>query len=314
MHQFREFYLPSTDGEHMLHVCSWLPEGNPRGVVQLSHGIAEYAARYDHYAGYLADRGYYVIGNDHLGHGKTAPSEKELVYPGKAGGWLTMAEDLFTVYQHARPLYPGVPYVLLGHSMGSFLARSFLILHPGCVDGCILSGTGQEAAAVVKAGSLLTGVLSLVKGGNSYLPLVQNLCFGSYNKKIKTPCTKSDWLSRDPAQVAAYLADPLCGGDTSTAMARELLFGLQYIWKGKNLRQMDRSTPIYLYSGEADPVGTYGKGVKKVARRLQKLGCTQVTVKLYPEGRHEMHNELNRRQVYHDTLEWLRTLEGGKEA
>ncbi len=312
MPDLQEFTLPSTDGIHSLHICCWQPTGTVRGVVQLSHGISEYVARYDHYARFLAENGFVVLGNDHLGFGGTVTTPEELGYPGKPGAWLHMVDDLYTVCQYGKRTYPDLPYVLLGHSMGSFLARSFLIRYPQEVDGCILSGTGQEASAVVRSGSLLVKLLRRLKGGTSHLPLIQTLCFGTYNNKVPNPRTSNDWLSRDAAQVDAYNADPLCGMTTSTAMADELLFGLQYIWKGSNLKQMNRSTPLYLYAGDQDPVGQYGKGVQRVAERFRSLGCQSVTVRLYPDGRHEMHNEYNRSEVYADTLAWLTTLiEGG---
>lgn len=305
MSSFTEFTLPSTDGIHKLHVCAWLPEGEPKAIVQISHGIAEYAARYDRYARVLASHGYYVVANDHLGHGLTAQSREELGYPGEEGGWLHMADDLHVVSQHVRGDYPALPYILLGHSMGSFLARTYLIRYPGQVDGCILSGTGQEPAGAVRSGEALAAALKKAQKGSSKVAMIQKLMFGNYVKKIDHPRTPQDWLSRDPGEVDAYRADPMCGAPVSTALACELLFGLRYIWNPENLARMDRNTPIYFYSGDADPVGSYGKGVQKVAERFKALGCRDVTVKLYPGGRHEMHNETNREEVYRDTLRWL---------
>ncbi|MCD8145452.1 MAG: alpha/beta hydrolase [Oscillospiraceae bacterium] len=189
MCSFTEFTLPSSDGVHTLHVCAWRPEGTPKGVVQISHGIAEHILRYDRYARVLADHGYFVVGNDHLGHGTTADGPRELGYPGEDGGWLHMADDLHRVCQHTRGEYPTLPYVLLGHSMGSFLARTFLIRYPGQVDGCILSGTGQEAAATVRLGGALANAIKRARGGSSRLDIIQKLCFGSFNKKIQSPRT-----------------------------------------------------------------------------------------------------------------------------
>jgi alpha-beta hydrolase superfamily lysophospholipase len=301
----RTFSLPSSDGEHELNVVTWTPEGEPKGVVQISHGIAEHIERYDNYARVLAEAGYFVVGNDHLGHGKTARNPEELGYTTEKAGWFKMCADLEWVRRWVRESYPDLPYVLLGHSMGSFLARTYLIRYPGKVDGCILSGTGQESAAVINLGANLAHLAALRKGGKAHSPTLEQMMFGPYNRKFAPNRTGSDWISRDEAEVDRYLADPLSGFPVSVQLIQDMMCGLSYIWKEENLQKMEKTTPILLYSGDKDPVGGCGKGVKKVYHRLVDVGCQDVTMKLYPEGRHEMHNELNREQVFADVLEWL---------
>jgi alpha-beta hydrolase superfamily lysophospholipase len=300
-----EFRLPSSDGIHQLYVREWVPEGDVRGVIQLSHGIAEHMGRYEEYATVLAQAGYYVVGADHLGHGRTANGPEELGYTAEKAGWLKLCADLERVYQRAKRAYPDVPYVLLGHSMGSFLARTFLIRYPGRVDGCILSGTGQEAGAVVTLGANIAHLTAKKVGHQGRSPFLQKLMFGSYNRGFDPAEGEYAWISGVPQVVADYEADPLSGGIATCRLVEDMMWGLTYIWKAENLRKMDLSTPILLYSGDKDPVGGQGKQVEKVYRRFVDLGCQNVTMKLYPGGRHEMHNEENRQQVFQDVLDWL---------
>lgn len=306
MAQTREFTFPSSDGDHQVHAVEWLPDaGAPRAVVQLVHGISEYIGRYDGFARYLTDHGFAVVGHDHLGHGGTARGREEYGFLGERDGWTHLVADVHTLHRLAADRFPGLPCFLLGHSMGSFVARTYLIDHPGQLSGCILSGTGQESGALVGFGKGLCGLLAAVKGPNTVSKLVTGLTLGPYNKKFAPNRTPSDWISRDPAVVDAYCADPLCRFVPTLGMNRDMMGGLQYIARRENLRKMDPDTPIYFFSGDADPVGQEGKGVQKVAGWFRDAGVRDVTVKLYPGGRHEMLNEVNKLEVYTDTLAWL---------
>ena len=189
--------------------------------------------------------------------------------------------------------------------MGSFLTRTYLIDHPGTVDGAILSGTGQEPAPLVAFGKLLAGLECRRLGYDGVSPLVDRLSLGAYNRRFRPNRTSADWLSRDEEQVDAYLADPLCSHKSSVSMFRDMMGGLQYIARRENLARMDPDTPVYFFSGDQDPVGGMGKGVRKVYAMFQAAGCRDVTLKLYPGGRHEMFNELDRQQVFDDLLAWL---------
>ena len=304
MREPREFSYPSSDGSHTVHAMEWLPQGQPRAVVQIVHGVAEYVGRYDHVARFLTERGFLVCGEDHLGHGKTVDDGK-YGYFSPRGGWDLVARDIRRLRELQGEKYPGVPYVMLGHSMGSFLTRTYLIRWPGTVDGAVLSGTGQEPAPLVALGKALAGGLCLLRGGDSVSPLVNAMSLGAYNKKFAPNRTGADWISRDEAVVDAYLKDPLCTFMPTVAMFRDMMGGLQYIADRSNLARMDKETPVYFLSGDRDPVGAMGKGVEKVVRMFRKAGCRDVSVKLYPEGRHEMFNELNRDEVMADLLAWL---------
>ncbi len=294
----REFTYLSSDGVHQIHAVLWLPEGEPRGVVQLVHGICEYALRYDPFARFLAERGFVVAGNDHLGHGLTAMGPEEYGY---FEDWRHLVRDVRTLQLKVKEHWPKLPYFLLGHSMGSFVARTFLIDYPSTLTGCILSGTGQEPAVTVAAGKLLTGLGDPHKVNRIFY----KLSIGAYNQKFAPARTPADWICRDEAVVDAYLADPLCNFPTKAGMNHAMMIGLQYVGKKANLARMDKDTPVYFFAGDADPVGAMGKGVQKVADWFRRAGVKDVTVKLYPGGRHEMLNERNREEVFEDVLSWL---------
>lgn len=303
MIQTLEFSFPSSDGIHICHARQWIPEGSPRGVIQIVHGVAEHIGRYDHTARFLAARGYAVCGEDHLGHGLTAGGK--FGYFGPKDGWDLVARDVRRLRELEGEKYPGLPYVILGHSMGSFLARTYLIRWPGTVSAAVLSGTGQESSAAVSAAKVLSEALCKTRGADYVSKLVNNLSLGAYNRAFKPNRTSADWISRDETAVDAYLADPMCTFIPTVGMFRDMMDGLRFIADRDGLARMDRSTPIYFLSGDQDPVGAMGAGVRKVERMFRSAGCGDVVVKLYPGGRHEMLNEINRQEVLDDLLAWL---------
>ena len=293
-----EFFYPSSDGEHQVHATVWLPEGEVKGVVQLVHGICEYIQRYAPFAAFLNAKGFAVCGNDHLGHGKTAKGAEEY---GFFTDWKCLVQDVRALRVKMGARFPGAPYFLLGHSMGSFVARTYLIDYPGTLTGCILSGTGQESAATVAAGRLLTALGDPHKVNK----LFYELSIGAYNNAFKPCRTSADWICRDEAVVDAYLKDPFCTFKPTAGMFRDMMGGLQYIASEEALSRMDPRTPVYLFSGDRDPVGSNGEGVKKVYGFFKAHGTSDLAMKLYPGGRHEMLNEINKGEVYADVLAWL---------
>lgn len=299
MAKIEEFTYPSSDGEHSVHAVLWLPEnGQPRAVVQLVHGICEYILRYDPFAQYLTEHGFAVCGNDHLGHGKTAKGPEEYGY---FSDWFHLVKDVRALRVKMGERFPALPYFLLGHSMGSFVTRTYLIDYPGTLTGCILSGTGQEGAATVAAGKFLTSLGDPHKVNK----LFYSLSIGAYNNAFKPARTPSDWICRDEKVVDAYLADPLCNFQTTAGMNHAMMTGLQYIARGENLAKMSKDTPVLFFAGDKDPVGAMGKGVQKVAGWFREAGVKEVSVQLYPGGRHEMLNELNKAEVFADVLSWI---------
>ena len=302
---WKEFTFPSSDGIHAIHAMEWREEdAAPRAVLQLVHGVSEYVGRYDHFARFLAEHGFVVCGEDHLGHGLTVDDGK-YGYFGEKDGWKHVITDVHRMREIAGERWPGLPYFIMGHSMGSFLTRMYLLRWPGTVTGAILSGTGQESRLNVALGRRIALHERKKLGAEGHSDTVQKVSLGAYNKKFAPNRTTADWISRDERVVDAYLADPLCQFTPSVSMFADMMEGLKFIGDQENLSALDRNTPIYLFSGDQDPVGGMGKGVRKVHRMYEKAGVRDLTLKLYPGGRHEMLNELNRDEVYRDTLAWL---------
>ena len=305
MTNFQSVSFPSSDGLHTVQAVEWTPSAPPRAVVQLVHGISEHMGRYDHFARFLNEHGFAVCGHDHLGHGRTAAGPGEYGFLGERNGWDYLARDVHALREREGEHFPGLPWFLLGHSMGSFVARTCLIRWPGMVDGCILSETGQESAPLVAFGKAISSLLCAVRGSNTRSKLVTSLSLGAYNRQFRPNRTANDWISRDEAVVDAYNADPLCQFVPTVGMFRDMMGGLQFIGSPANLKHMDPDTPVLLFSGDRDPVGGSGAGVRKVAGLFRDAGVRDLTLKLYPEGRHEMLNERNREEVYADVLAWL---------
>lgn len=284
--------------------CYTLPGVTPRAIVQISHGMCEYVHRYKELAAILAEQGYVVCGNDHLGHGQTSGENGLDGYFGEKDGRYFVLRDLKKMNQLIRKKYPGLPLVMLGHSMGSFFARWFASQYPEALDALILSGTaGPNPLAGV--GIQLTDWLSKYKGGKYVSPHINKLAFGAYLKKIKSAQTPYDWISRDTQLVAQYTSDKKCTFVFTVSAFHELFCVLRKVSTMQWAQSIRKEMPVWLFAGDMDPVGDYGKGVKKVAQLLQQAGVKDVTLTLYPEGRHEMLNETNRLQVYQDMLHWL---------
>lgn len=301
----QEFSFLSADGKTSIHAAAWIPAVPVRAIVELSHGVSEHILRYEPLASYLTEWGFAVIGHDHLGHGSSVIPGAPRLYLGPPGSWETATRDLDTCRRLARERFGRLPLFLLGHSMGSFLARTYLIRYPGTVDGAILVGTGQMSPAVLAAGSTLARAECRRLGETQISPLVERLAFGPYNKPFSPARTPYDWLSLDPSNVDAYLADPLCGGIPTVGLFRELLNGLRLIRDPRALRNMNLGTPVLFLSGAMDPVGGCGRGVQAAFRSFQRAGVRDVSLRLYPQLRHEILNEACREDVYQDLCQWL---------
>lgn len=300
----KEFFIPSCDGKTMLRAMEWVPN-NPRAVVQIVHGVAEHIERYACFARFLAGNGYYVAGCDILGHGKSVSSPDDIGYFAENDGWLVNVEDIHALRLAVQDKYQSLPYFILGHSMGSFLTRTYITKYADGLAGVLISGTGYNPEAVLTVGRLIAASVIKMNGKRAKSELIRRLCFGSYNNKIKNPPNENAWLSRDKAVSEAYNADPLCGFLPSVALYYEMFRGISYIQKNENIRKIPIDLPVLFFSGTADPVGAYSKGVIKVYESYKKAGVTDVSIKLYDGGRHEMLNETNKGEVYSDVLGWL---------
>ena len=305
MPSFQDFYFQSSTGRTSIHALKCVPDGKPRAVVQIAHGIAEHIDRYRPFMEFLADNGFVAAGNDHLGHGKSIRVPEEQGFFAEKDGWWRVVDDMDKLHDIMSKEYPELPYVLFGHSMGSFLTRTYLIKHPDKYGGVILSGTGHQSPALVLGGNAAASVMAKLNGAMGNGTKLDSLAFGTYLNKIENPRTKFDWLSRDTEQVDKYIADPLCGFVGKIGLYRDMMQGIKFITDKKNIAQMNKEKPVYFMSGDGDPVGDYGKGVERAYKAFCDAGLHDVFMRLYPGGRHEMLNETNKEQVYQDILNWL---------
>lgn len=300
-----DIWFDSADGKNQVAAHLWHnPNTPPFCVVQISHGMCEYAGRYDDFARFLVDNGAAVYGNDHLGHGHTAKSPEALGHFTTRGGHRHVLQDLKTMNGLARQRFPGVPLVLLGHSMGSFYARRYAAEWPKTIDGLVLSGTaGPNPLAGL--GIAVARLIEAVKGSYHRSNLLHAMAFGSYFKRIPNPKTPHDWVSRDAEIVAHYAADPYCDFRFTVNGFGELFTILRSVSSPKWARRVPRDLPVLMIQGGDDPVGAYDKGTAKVRGWLQNAGVKDLTYKLYPGARHEVLNETNRAEVYRDVLHFL---------
>ncbi len=299
------FTFRSSSGEAEVHGVRWIPEGEVRAVLQISHGMSEHITRYRGFAEFMAAHGILVVGHDHLGHGDTAKSPEDYGYFAEKKGTVALVRDLHRVWSITKKEYGEVPYVLLGHSMGSFLARQYLCSFSDGLDGAVLCGTGYHPEAELKTALSLCRAEAAVKGWRYRSRLFDWMANGSYNLHFQPCRTKFDWLCRDNSVVDAYIADEQCGFRFTLNGYYNLFFCLYKIIRPEYLAQMKRDLPVYFIAGAEDPVGNCGKGVQKVVSIFEETGMRNVECKLYPNDRHELLNELDRYAVYEDLLEWM---------
>ena len=299
---FEELTYLSADGETTVHAYVWAPK-EPRAILQLSHGMCEYVERYDEWARRFAEAGIVFCGNDHLGHGRTAKARTDLGYTAARGGAELIVADLYKMSLLIREKYEGLPLFLYGHSMGSFAARLYLTRHAHLLSGALISGTAG-ANSPTGIAKKLTHAIAKAKGDRHRSAFITSLAFGAYNNRFKKENDLHSWLTRDKAVRDRYEHDPFCHF-VFTAAGYDTLFSLLGAVSDKAwAHSVPKELPILLFSGDADPVGNYGKGVSAVHERLLAAGCNS-TLKLYPDGRHEMHNETNKDEVFCDLIDFL---------
>lgn len=297
------FRFSSANGQRELHASCWQPEAAPRAVIQIAHGMAEHIARYDDFARFLVEQGFAVFGSDHAGHGKSAADETEYGFFYAQDGWWQAVDDLYALTQQIRGRYPDAPLFLLGHSMGSFMARCYVTKYGDALTGAIFMGT-TGPNPIAGMGMLVAKLERLRLGPKGRSKLLDTLAFGSYNKSYPQKRTDFDWISSDEAAVDAYIADPASGFLFTTTGMHDLLTGVRAISAKDWADKVPKDLPVLLVSGEQDPVGQMGEGVRKVARQLEEAGV-QTQLRLYPEARHEVLNERNKAEVYADIAAWI---------
>ena len=301
----REFYLPSSDGMHQLRCMEWIPDGTIKAVLQITHGMVEHIERYREFCVWMAERGIVVIGHDHLGHGKTVSNREEFGYFGSKDGMTHVVKDIRRVTVYSKKKYPDQKLILLGHSMGSFLARKYLSVYKDGPDGFILMGTGAPPEALVSAGSLLAGSMRKLKGEMYRSPLLYKLSLGNYNAKFKPVKTPYDWLTRDESLSKDFGEDESCQFIFTTAAYQDFFRLILNVAKEEMAGHARTDAPILIISGDNDPVGDDGKGVRKVYERLHKAGVDRLEMVLYEGARHEILHEINRQEVFEDLYEWI---------
>ena len=307
----REFTYPSC-GRGKICAYSWEPDGEVKAVLQIVHGIAEHSRRYDEFASFLNDHGILVVSEDHMGHGKSWHNDGIKGY--FHGGWFSAVEDTYTLMQETMKAHPSVPYILFGHSMGSFMARTLLAKYPDSgIAAAIICGTAWQPNALLRIAIPLGRAFCKNGGDKKPCPALQKLMFGSYNARVEHPRTVCDWLSRDPAVVDLYMQDSECGFVATAGLYADMLVGIDYIQKDSTLAAMNKDVPVLFVAGREDPVGSYGKGVTRAAQAFGDAGVKKMSVKLYSLCRHEILNEINRKDVYADILEWIQNNEIIKE-
>ena len=293
---------PSADGKNRISAYLYTPVTPPKAIFQISHGMCEYIGRYEHMIDVLCGAGYAVCGNDHLGHGKTAAPADRGFFAEKNGYELVL-KDLRAMNEIAKRKWQGLPCVFYGHSMGSFFARWYAEKWPETIDALVISGTGGPGA-LMKMGKAMASSFAAVRGPRYVSDFMVNISTGSYYKGMEDASSPSVWLSRDPAVWAAYDADELCQFKFTVSAYRDMLTALVHVNSKAWAEHMPKDLPVYFLSGDADPVGENGKGVQAAYQLLRDADVQDVTLKLYPEGRHELHNEINKEEVFADLLSW----------
>lgn len=300
-----EFTFDSRDGKTKLHAVRWVPDGKVVCILQIVHGMAEYIERYEALAQYLGEKGILVTGDDHLGHGKSVGKDGTYGYFCEQDPATVVVRDVHRLKKLTQEEYPGVPYVILGHSMGSFITRNYLFRYGTGIQGAIICGTGSQPGALVKMCKMVAAVQGAFLGQKHIAKFIDKMAFGSYNKRIPEAKTAFDWLCTDERVVNDYIKDSLCGFTFTVNGFKTLFTLLDRLNQEENLKAMPKQLPVHFIAGDMDPVGNYGEGVKKAYEDFDKAGMERISLKLYAGSRHELLNEKNKFQVYEDIYPWI---------
>lgn len=301
----KEYSIPSKSGIADIFARCWIPADGAKAIFQIVHGMAEHGERYEDFAAYLCSKGFAVLINDHVGHGRSVKSDNDLGYFGENDGWDSFVEDARSLTELIAKEMPGLPIVFFGHSMGSFVAREYIRRYgkDERIKATIFCGSSGKNPASAVAIKLANGIAK-VKGSRYKSNFINKIAFGTYNNRIPNARTPFDWLSTDNALVDRYIADKYCGFLFTAVGYRDLFTILDRVSGKKWYNEMYNKTPILLTAGEEDPVGLYGKGIRQIYNDLKLAGKEEVDIKLYPGMRHEILNEIGKEQVYEDIAAW----------
>lgn len=294
-----------AEDQHQVLIDHWQPATDSpcRAVVQILHGLGEHTARYERFAQACASAGIITVAHNHRGHGEQCAPE-QLGHFADSNGWDKVVDDACLVRRHLLDRYAGIPIIVLGHSMGSYIAQCSVMREPGGVSALILSATTSPPRAQVRMARLIARIESLLNGSNTKSARLNNMSFGNFNSEFTPNRSDFDWLSRDEHEVDKYIADPACGAVPSSQLWYDLTGGLLEISTERALRKVPTVLPLLITGGQLDPVGGQS-GLSKLARRYRETGHTEVTLKIYKDGRHEMLNEINRDEFTRDIIEWV---------
>ncbi|MEW9094218.1 MAG: alpha/beta hydrolase [Clostridiaceae bacterium] len=302
----KAFTFKAIDGIRIF-VYNWLPDNieDAKGVVQIAHGMAEHAKRYERFAKELVEEGYIVYANDHRGHGRTAANEDEIGFFGAENGWNLVLSDFYRLSVIIQERHRELPHFVLGHSMGSFITRTFIHKYNHNLKGVVLCGTGMKNAVELELGTLLARAQGRIHGKNKRSKLIDKLSFGRFNSSFEENRTISDWLTRDEKEVDKYIEDPLCGKVPTHQFFCDLFQGIKEANGSKAINNTPKCLPILMISGDSDPVGGNGRDVIKLYNLYRKAGIKDISMKLYKDARHELLNEINKDEVSRDIIMWL---------
>lgn len=298
-----EFFIQGVDGKDIFVHC-WGRVREPRGVVQVFHGMAEHGGRYERFAQFLNGHGYIVYADDHRGHGKTAGRLEEIGYLGE-DGFNKVVEDEHVITGRIKEQHPGLPVFLFAHSFGSFVGQEYITRYGSEISGVILSGSACKSGPEVAVGRTIAAMERKLFGDRRRSRLVDYLSFSRFNSRIEKPKQKFAWLSRDEEEGKKYMEDPFCGTVFTANFFYFFFMGLSALYRKEKIERIPKSLPVFICAGDGDPVGNYGKSVKKLYELYRKTGMKQVELKLYPDARHEILNETNRDEVFDDILHWI---------
>ena len=298
----------SSNGKNRIRVKKWIPEGNPRGVIQYAHGLCGYIETAEETAKWFCKRGFIFVANDALGHGPWAAETGDLGYFSDSDGWTHVVNDFAFLFDTTRKDYPNLPYFVFGNSMGSFIVRTFLIRRPENISGAILTGTSMNPPEVIEGGKKVAYENLERKGGlRGRTGKLMAFCFGHYNDRFQPAETDSDWINRDHKQIETGLKDPLTQFFFTIGLFLDMTSGQEYNMRPENLEKMNKNTPILLLSGADDAAGEFGKGPKLAKEAFERAGLRDITLKLYDGARHDILKELNKEEVHIFILKWIET-------
>lgn len=311
----QELTYDSRDGVSKIYAKKWIPSVEPKCILQIIHGMCEHIGRYDEFARFLAEQGILVVAADRLGHGQTARiNHAKQGYFCKQDPATVLVRDEHRLKKTIEKEYPLVPYIIYGHSMGSFILRNYLLKYGTGIKGAIICGSGDPKKVSINTSLAACKVLGLFCGQKHTSPMLDRIAFSSYNKRIQSKKTDYDWFSKNEENVQQFLADPDCGFIFTVNGFETIAILLKRLKNPESLKAMPKELPILLLAGTDDPVGDYGEGVKRIARSYLDCGMKNVSLKLYEGDRHEILNELDREEVYQDIFAWLKVYGYGEKA